>query len=231
VVTGGPPFAWPGATSWQLAGGVQVRCTGRADGDMAPARPGASDRQARVVDLPWTLARQVHGADVLLVDAPGSGVGEAADGVVTAVAGAAIAVLTADCAPVALASPEGIAGVAHAGWRGLCAGVIEATVEAMRAMGATDVEAVLGPCIRPECYTFGEDDLDLVIDRLGPTVRSTDKAGAPALDVPAGVRAALAASGVRLVADAGICTSCGDGYWSWRARADGQRQATVAWCP
>jgi len=55
--------------------------------------------------------------------------------------GAAVAVVVADCAPVALASPEGIAGVAHAGWRGLEAGVIQATVAVMRGHGARLIRA------------------------------------------------------------------------------------------
>jgi YfiH family protein len=197
---------------------------------MVSGRPGVASRQAAVVDRPWSVATQVHSADVLTVRWPGDGAGERADGLVTAHPGAAIAVLTADCAPLALASPEGIAGVAHAGWRGLLAGVIEATVDAMRDLGATEVEAVLGPCIRPECYTFGSKDLATVAERLGPAVRSKDRDGGLALDIPAAVSAALAGRGARLAADAGVCTSCGDGYWSWRARGDGGRQATVARC-
>src|SRR5205085_527297 len=80
---------------------------------------------------------------------------------------------------------------AHAGWVGLLAGVRGRTVEHMRALGATDVRAVLGPCIRVECYEFGPDDLDRVAARLGDGVRSTTASGTPALDLAAGVRASL----------------------------------------
>ncbi|MBO0731516.1 MAG: polyphenol oxidase family protein, partial [Acidimicrobiaceae bacterium] len=146
---------------------------------MGPERPGAGgarsgvaarpDARVQLVNLPWTVLRQVHGARVVTVASPGEGSGEPADGAVTTCPGAALAVLTADCAPVALASPEGVVGVAHAGWRGLLAGVIEATVEAMRALGARRVDAVLGPCIRPACYAFGAEDLEIVAARLGPS--------------------------------------------------------------
>ncbi len=238
MTSGGPAGSHAAATSWTLAGGVHVRCTGRVEGDMAAGSAGdgtaagpdgLAHRRARVVDLPWSVPHQVHGSDVVIVAAPGDGSGRHADGLVTAESGAAIAVLSADCAPVAFASPEGIAGVAHAGWRGLRAGVVEATVSAMRDLGATRVEAVIGPCVRSECYAFGSDDLDLLADRLGPCVRAEDRTGAPALDVPAGVAAALSGCGASLVGDSAVCTACGDGYWSWRARGDRERQATVVW--
>jgi copper oxidase (laccase) domain-containing protein len=142
-----------------------------------------------------------------------------------------VAVLTADCAPVALASPEGVFGVAHAGWKGLRAGVVEATVQAMRRLGATRIEAVLGPCIHPCCYPFGETDLAGIEERLGPEVRATDRAGHLALDLPAGVRSALRSSGASLAGDARICTACSSGHWSWRRAPTSHRQATVVWRP
>lgn len=216
---------------WHLAGGTRVLSTGWRQGDMAGGGQLAERRRRAVVDLPWTVLKQVHGARVVNVDAPGAAWGEPADAAVTAVRGAALAVLTADCAPIALASPEGLVGVAHAGWKGLRAGVLEATVQSMRRMGATRVEAVLGPCIHPCCYTFGEDELVEIESRLGRHLRSTDREGRPALDLPAGVRGALHASGATLVGEAGICTGCSEGLWSWRTGRTPRRQATVAWRP
>jgi hypothetical protein len=188
-------------------------------------------RRRAVVDLPWTWLRQVHGADVVRVHGPGDAAGARADAVVTAETGCAVAVLTADCAPVALASAEGVIGLAHAGWRGVAAGVIDATVGEMRALGATTIEAVIGPCIHPECYAFGPDRLDEVAAVLGDGVRATTAAGRPALDLPAAVRAALVAAGVDpgAISDVGTCTACSPHYFSWRARAELQRQAAVIW--
>jgi YfiH family protein len=203
---------------------------------MAGARGKGADgkvehRRRAVVDLPWTLLEQVHGARVVVVERPGAASGAEADAAVTVAGGAALAVLTADCAPVAFASPEAILGVAHAGWKGLRAGVVEATVTTMRRLGATRIEAVLGPCIHPCCYSFGSEDLDRLAARLGEQVRAVDRQGSPALDLPGGVKAALHSSGVVLVGEADTCTSCSDNHWSWRRSAVPFRQATVVWRP
>ncbi|MGH9056501.1 MAG: polyphenol oxidase family protein [Acidimicrobiales bacterium] len=214
---------------WVLAGGTRVRSTGCAQGDLAGAGPVAERRRRAVVDLPWTVLEQVHGARVVTVESPGAAAGERADAAITVSRGAALAVLTADCAPVALASPEGVLGIAHAGWRGLRAGVIEATVTAMRRMGATRVEAVRGPCIRPCCYAFGPAELEEVAARLGPQVASTDREGAPALDLPAAVKGVLHAAGATLLGESAVCTGCAESHWSWRANRDWHRQATVVW--
>lgn len=192
-------------------------------------RPDVAARRRAVVDLPWTWLHQIHGAGVVHVTRPGEGAGTKADAAVTAEEGCALAVLTADCAPVALASVEGVIGVAHAGWRGVAAGVIDATVAEMQALGATAIEAAIGPCIHAECYEFSGPDLDDVAARLGDTVRATSAAGAPALDLPAAVRVALSRAGVDSVDDAGTCTACSPNHFSWRARQETQRQATVVW--
>ncbi len=217
-----------------LGSGAQLRWTNRADGDLVDPSgtdPVVEARRRAVVDRPWTWLRQVHGCNVVRVARPGEAAGAEADGAVSRAPGAALAVLTADCAPVALVSPEGVIGVAHAGWRGLLAGVVEAAVGGMRQLGATDVAAALGPCIHAECYPFGRADLDRVADRLGPGVRATSNDGGPALDLPAAVRASLERAGARLVLRRGVCTACSPAHWSWRGGRDTERQATVVWRP
>jgi hypothetical protein len=186
-------------------------------------------RRRAVVDGRWTWLRQVHGDTVVTVTSPGAGEGTKADASVTAGAGCALAVLTADCAPVALLSPEGVVAAVHAGWRGLQAGVLQRAVETARGLGATDLRAVLGPCIHAECYEFGPADLDAVAARLGDGVRAVTDAGKPALDVPSAVVAALKQSGVTHVDDVDVCTACSDDYFSWRARGELARQAMVVW--
>ncbi|MDQ2754375.1 MAG: polyphenol oxidase family protein [Actinomycetota bacterium] len=219
----------PRVTRHSLPGGVHVRWTSRADGDQAGRGADADARRQRVAAGPWTLLRQVHGAKVVEVDMPGARSGEDADAAVTAHPGVVLAVLTADCAPIVLGSEEGVIGVAHAGWRGLVAGVVDATATAMRSLGATRISALVGPCIHPQCYPFGVAELDRVAGLLGPAVRSTDRLGNPALDLPAAVRLALDGSGVVLADDIGPCTACRPDLWSWRARQDRQRHAAVAW--
>ncbi|MBW3558021.1 MAG: polyphenol oxidase family protein, partial [Actinobacteria bacterium] len=232
--------AGPSGPAWTgFSGPAAVAFCGRDEGDFGPgAGPGGAGsvleaRQRAVVDRPWKTVRQVHGRRVLTVDDGAADLeGEEADALVTASADVALAVKTADCAPVALASAEGVVAVAHAGWRGVAEGVLAETVRTMRDLGATDIEAAVGPCIGPECYEFSTADLDAVAARLGQAVRATTGAGRPALDLPAAVRAALDGLGVRLVHEAGVCTACdgsGTRWFSHRARAETQRQATVVW--
>jgi YfiH family protein len=210
--------------------------TGRDAGDLGhggeyvrAVRPEVEARRRAVVDLPWTWLRQVHGDRVVVVAEPGGGAGEPADAAVTDRPGCALAILTADCAPVALVAPEGVVAAVHAGWRGVAAGVVERTVQTMRDRGASEVLALLGPCIRSECYEFGASDLEHVAQRLGAEVRAVAANGAPALDLPAAVRTALAHAGVREVDDVGACTGCSPGYFSHRTRRELQRQAMVVW--
>jgi YfiH family protein len=168
------------------------------------------------------------------VDRPAAHAGEAADALVSACRDAPLAVFTADCAPVALAGADGadgVVGLVHAGWRGLVAGVLERAVDRMRALGATSVVAALGPCIRAGCYEFGPSELDTVAKALGDDVRATTAWGTPALDLPAAVDAALGSVGVPMIVDCGACTACSTAWFSYRARAEDARQATVVWLP
>ena len=210
--------------------GARVRFTGRADGDLRPQLPGGADRLAAVAGRPVSWLRQVHGRHAVVVEGGRVVAGEEGDALVTADRHTAVAVLTADCAPVALASPEGVVAAVHAGWAGLAAGVVGEAVAAMRALGATVVDAALGPCIHAECYEFGAPDLDRMATALGPHVRSKTAWGTPALDLPAAVAAAVHQAGASLVADVDHCTACGGGRWfSHRARREVERQAMLVW--
>ena len=107
---------------------------------------------------------QVHGIDVAVVDTPWKpGEGPRADALVSRRPGLALVVITADCAPVLFAA-DGIVAAAHAGWRGAVAGVLEATLDAMRQLGAQDIRACVGPCIGQDSYEVGAD----VADRVDP---------------------------------------------------------------
>ena len=215
-----------------LPGGAEMRAGSSSAGDFAdPADPRSVARQRSLADAPWTWLRQVHGSHVVVVDRPGGCLADEGDAAVTACPGAALVVRTADCAPVGLASPEGIVAAVHAGWRGLMAGVVEEAVAAMRSLGADEVSAALGPCIAPHAYSFSVPDLERVAERFGRSVVTVDQAGHPALNLPEALRAALGFAGVALVAEAGICTHCSPRHWSWRARKDTARQATVVWLP
>jgi len=214
----------------------------RSDGDFAVTAPEGSlhaDRH-RLAARPWTWLHQVHGSIVVVVNAAGEHAGVDADAAVTAVAGAVLAVQTADCAPVLLwgwtAAGAPVIGAAHAGWRGLYDGVVENTVAALRRLGASEVHARLGPCISAPAYEFSATDLTTMALRFGPDVVAGTADGAPALDMAEAVRSALRSA--RVDAGATVTPDCtataltaqGEPrFWSWRARADIGRQASVIW--
>jgi len=150
-----------------------------------------------------------------------------ADGAVTRTPGLPLVVLTADCAPVALADDVALA-VAHAGHDGLRAGVLEATVAALRSTGSGPVRAFLGPCVRPRVYEFGAADLGPFVDRFGAEVATTTATGRPALDLPLAVRRALGAVGVDDLVDDGGCTVEDPDLYSYRRDGTTGRQALVA---
>jgi copper oxidase (laccase) domain-containing protein len=152
-----------------------------------------------------------------------------ADALVSRDPGVVLCVLTADCAPVALAAPTGAFGAVHVGWRGLMAGVVPGAVGAMDALGARGMVAGLGPCIGPCCYEFSPADLDAVAGRFGDEVRAESRRGRPALDLRAALRAALAQHAVPVAVDASVCTACTEGFFSHRARGDEARQAVFVW--
>ena len=165
---------------------------------------GACDqRRSEFVPLEWVWLEQVHSSTVVTVDAPSTHRGAQADALVTDRADVALAVQTADCAPVLFgwssASGERVVlGAAHAGWRGLYDGVLEATVERMEQLGADagDIWWRLGPCISAAAYEFAVDELTTLALRFGPEVVAVTAGGRPAFDLRAAVRSTLAACGV-----------------------------------
>ena len=109
---------------------------------------------------------QVHSADVVAVNAPLRD-RPRADALVTATPGLVLAVLTADCQPVLFADARaGVIGAAHAGWKGAKDGVLEATLDAMEALGATraGITAVVGPCISQTAYEVGQEFFEAFTD-------------------------------------------------------------------
>ncbi|KRF29555.1 peptidoglycan editing factor PgeF [Phycicoccus sp. Soil802] len=141
--------------------------------------------------------QQCHGADVVVADGPWDAGGPPpADGVVTATAGLALAVLVADCTPVLLADVDtGVVGAVHAGRPGMTAGIVEVAVERMRELGARDLRAVVGPSICARCYEVPEE-LRAAAAAVAPEASARSWSGTPAIDVAAGVVAQLVANNV-----------------------------------
>jgi YfiH family protein len=172
----------------------------------------------------WAWARQVHGGDVLEPAGPGRA-GDA-DALVTTEPGTPLLVLVADCAPVALVSGDAIAAV-HVGWRGLLAGIVPAAVDLVRARGHGPVRAVVGPCISAAHYEFGVRELEQMARQVGSQVRARTADGTPALDLRAGVRAALGDAGVADRLDVDVCTYASTAHFSHRRDGVTGRQALV----
>lgn len=164
------------------------------------------------------LARQVHGRDLIDVRPGAAGVVGEGDALAATEPGVVLGILTADCAPVLLAGPGGIA-VAHAGWRGLVAGVIDVAVARL---GVVE-RAWVGPAIHSCCYEVGPE----VIEAFGavglPIADDTH------VDPAAAAGAALDRAGVPQVDIAAPCTSCDPRYFSYRRDGVTGRQGAFVW--
>ena len=173
-------------------------------------------RWARALDARPVWLNQVHGSHVVRIGADDVGGAPAtADAAWTDQPGLACTVLVADCLPVLFASVDGRAvAAAHAGWRGLAGGVLEATLEALRegaGVAPAAVVAWLGPCIGPHAFEVGADVLQAfgALDRADPRfVFRPRPDGSPRwlADLQALARARLVEAGVQRVHASGSCT-------------------------
>lgn len=213
---------------WPVPPGVQGLVTTRALGDMK-SEAGRLRLRALLPAQPAWL-RQVHGA--CTVDAASASAGTAADASYTSAKNIVCAVMVADCMPVLLADERGsVVGIAHAGWRGLCAGVIESTIAAMAAP-ASGVLAWLGPAIGPGTYEIGEEVRAAFVDRDARAAAAFRPArpGHWNLDLYAIARQRLAALGVTRVFGGGLCTlSDPVRFYSYRRDRAAERMAAAIW--
>jgi YfiH family protein len=235
---------------WPAPPGVRAVATTRAGGVSAgryatlnlgdhvgdePAAVAANRARLRaalgVAEPLWL--RQVHG--VRVASAEDFTPGAEADAIDASTPGAVCAVLTADCLPVAFCDETGChVGMAHAGWRGLAAGVLEATVAAFRVRGIPPgrLLAWIGPGIGPAAYEVGAD-VRAAFLAADPGAVAGFQANARdrwQLDLPLLARRRLAAAGVTRVWGGHLCTHADPGRF-FSHRRDGRcgRQATLVW--
>jgi YfiH family protein len=221
--------AWPGASKPPFDRfNLGMRC-----GDDAAAV--AANRAALVerLDLPeaprWL--RQVHGVGVHDADTAAVDPEPEADASVTHRAGRVLAILTADCLPVFLASEDGsTVGLAHAGWRGLAAGVIEATLAAL-AVPPASLVASLGPAIGACSYEVGDEvrAAFVGIDPSDADAFSQTRPGHWHCDLYALARSRLAHAGVARVAGGGFDTFPDERFYSYRRDRETGRFASLVW--
>jgi YfiH family protein len=185
---------------------------------------------------PFTFVEQVHGAGVAEItdDLGGRGFDPADDAIPGADAlwsrsrGTALAVMAADCLPIAVASPvEGILMLVHAGWRGLAAGLLQAAMARFADPGVA--KAAIGPAIGSCHYRVGAEVIAAVDRGSGGAAVWVSRDGHPYLDLAATAAGALRATGVTEVEAAGECTACHpERFFSHRRDGPTGRQAAVA---
>jgi polyphenol oxidase len=184
---------------------------------------------AGLPDEPLWLT-QVHGREVVLHD--GRTHRPEADAAYATAPGRVCAVMTADCLPVVLADRSGTrVGIAHAGWRGLAAGVIEATVAALRCK-SSDLLAWLGPAIGPQAFEVGSDVREVFVlqSAAADACFAPNDRGRYQADIYSLARLALARAGVGSVHGGGWCTASDPGrFYSFRRDGTTGRMATLAW--
>lgn len=173
---------------------------------------------------------QVHGTAVYTVEA---GASRTADAAVSRTPGVVLAVLTADCLPILLCDIDGrVVGVAHAGWRGLAAGVIERTVQAMGVEGER-LLAYLGPAIGPRAFEVGEDVRAAHLDWDGAAAAAFAPGARPGkwlADLYGLARLRLSRLGVPAVYGGGACTfSEPERFFSYRRDGATGRMASLIW--
>ena len=205
----------------------------RLDGDLSRSTVPADElatRRAGLIAHPWRTVRQVH-SDRVITASHDHLTGEIGDALITNESNLVVAVQLGDCVPVGLISGGGAVAAAHAGWKGLEAGVLEATVRCLRHLtGSSAITAAVGPHIRVGQYEFGAADLERLGRRFGDAVIGTTHTGQPALNLTSAVAHELERLDVDVAAWSGGCTaSDADNYWSHRARQESGRIALTAW--
>lgn len=202
----------PAHLSATLIGGAEVLVTTRSDGDFAEEFPPR-----------WVTLHQVHGSSVVFVNGAAPGRLLEGDALVSASSDVILAVRGADCPLIGLSSKEGVIAAVHAGWRGLLGGVIDHAASSMREHGAHEIHGVLGPYVHPECYTFSEGDLEVMVQSFGDGARASAPSGEPALDLLSCVKACFSRAGIEMKGSLGGCTGCSPEFFSWRVRREDGR--------
>jgi polyphenol oxidase len=189
-------------------------------------------RIASILELPAEPAwlQQVHGAEVADFDCTARAA--PADAAVTRVVGRVLVVQVADCLPVLFAARSGLAvAAAHCGWRGLAAGVLEATVRALR-VDPGAIDAWLGPAIGPQAFEVGDEvrAAFLAHDERAAIAFAANSRGRWQCDLYAIARQRLAALGLHAVFGSGACTySDAERFFSFRRDGRCGRMAALIW--
>jgi YfiH family protein len=172
---------------------------------------------------------QVHGASVYEVregDDPASVREGQGDALITRVKGYAVGVRVADCVPVLLADTKsGAVAAVHAGWRGVVANVVGATLDALRCEPAT-VLAAIGPSIGPCCFEVGDEVASQIAEAAGDGIVLRRPPHKPYVDLWRAIEMQLYRAGVRTIDTLGMCTMCDREQW-FSFRRDGAQSGRM----
>ncbi|WP_313044356.1 peptidoglycan editing factor PgeF [Pseudomonas sp.] len=186
-------------------------------------------RLSDAFDIQPAWLRQVHGTQVVEAD-PGRTV--EADGSWTSTAGIACTSMTADCLPALFCNRAGTrVAAAHAGWRGLAAGVMEAAFESLDSAPA-DVLVWLGPAIGPQAFEVGPEVREVFMQQLPATAEAfvpSHNAGKFMADIYQLARLRLGVRGVSAVYGGGLCTVTDPRFFSYRRSPRTGRFASLIW--
>ena len=230
-----------GVKAWQTCRGIGPMPYGGFNlgqhvGDDPTAVAENRNRLLQALPAQPVWLNQVHGTRVLELPITSNDVSLEADAVMTTTPGVVCAVMTADCLPVLFADKAGrVVGAAHAGWRGLAAGVLEALVHKMTSSihgQAQDLLAWLGPAIGPAAFEVGDDvrDAFVSLDAANGTYFKPGAAGKWLADLPGIATAKLHALGLSSVTPSGCCTyTQSDRFYSFRRDQVTGRMATMIW--
>jgi YfiH family protein len=170
---------------------------------------------------PVQYMNQVHGNRIAIIEEQ-SDEAPTADALVTGIPGVTLGVMVADCIPLLLISKE-VVGAVHVGRKGLMNAITSITIELMRDMGATSIQAVMGPSICGRCYEVSADIYHEVI-AAHPKSKSSTSSGTFALDLPAALRSVLENESIPIV-DQFSCTVEDPELFSYRRDGVTGRQA------
>ena len=189
-------------------------------------------RQALALPAPPRWLHQVHGTTVADLGPLPDENEVVADAVVSHLPGTVLAILTADCLPVLFCTDDGSEiGAAHAGWRGLAAGVLEATV-AQLACPPERVQAWLGPCIGAASYEVGNEvrEAFVAVDAEAKACFSATRPGHWLCDLAALARMRLQSAGIRHIGGGGMDTFADARFYSYRREGPRSgRFASLIW--
>jgi len=213
---------------WTLQDGVRLAYSTRADGDQRDPALRARWTRALGIAVPVVVPGQVHGSLVQCLPAEASQLA-LADGVASADHGLALGVFGADC-PGLCVLAGGALAVAHCGWRGTAAGIVQQLIRALDGLSAAPRsawQAFIGPGISGPCY---EVDAAVLGARSWPAhALGRGRPGHAQLDVATAVAHDLCVAGVSAITRCGVCTASDERLWSYRRRGAGPVQLLMAW--